>query len=572
MKPQAKDIEKLVADFGARRIDRGQFLRRGLGLGLSMSAVGSLLAACGGEEAPEGAPAPPPPAATGAEEPSATSGAEEPTAAPQGGTLRYRLLIDVINLDPANMPGSVEEEMMAGTYEQLVSYKPGTLDRVNSLAETFEPSSDGLSIHFKLKEGIPFHKDYGEVTAEDVKFSFERVAGLTKPKIDSPYKGDWAALKEVQVDSTYEGTIVLKEKFAPLLRTTLPVIYAGSIHSKKAVEELGDKYATNPVGTGPYEFAEWVPKQHVIVKRFADWGGASSELATPQWDEIQGIPVVEDSAADIALETGDVDFGQLPLASIDRFSDNSDFSVLKFTTFDYGWIGMNMLDETLQDVNVRQAVRYGIDIPSILEAAFEGRYARASAILPENLGIGYWADAPVYDRDVDKAKGYLAASGLSSLDLTMHIPTGEIGTKPLAEIVQANLGEIGINVKIVSEDPSSYYALTKDDLRSRQLFYVQYVGAPDPYWLTEWFTCDQFDIWNWMYWCDKQADALQAQAVKEFDDQRRGELYIEFQKLWDQAVHTVWSHYPVRYIGAKKGIEPAARPDGRLVPWATRSV
>src|SRR5262245_41516449 len=131
MKPQTKDIEKLVADFGAHRIDRGQFLRRGLSLGLSMSAVGSLLAACGGEEAPEAAPAAPPPAATGAEEPSATTAAEpSPPAAPQGGTLKYRLLIDVINLDPANMPGSVEEEMMAGTYEQLVSYKPGTLDRV----------------------------------------------------------------------------------------------------------------------------------------------------------------------------------------------------------------------------------------------------------------------------------------------------------------------------------------------------------------------------------------------------------------------------------------------------------
>ena len=68
-------------------------------------------------------------------------------------------------------------------------YAPGTWDLVNQLAETFEPSADGLQFAFKLKEGIQFHGGYGEVTAEDVKFSYERIAGLTTPPLDpeSPY-------------------------------------------------------------------------------------------------------------------------------------------------------------------------------------------------------------------------------------------------------------------------------------------------------------------------------------------------------------------------------------------------
>ena len=161
--------------------------------------------------------------------------------------------------------------------------------------------------------------------------------------------------QEVRVDGKYEGTIILKEQFALLTRTTLPAYYGGSILSKKAVTELGEEYALNPVGTGPYEFVEWEPKQRVLLQRFAEWGGASSEFVTPQWDEIEAIPDRRDAAADIALETGDLDFGEIALASVERFEENDDFTVGKYVTFDYSSID-EPEDPALQDVNVRQAL------------------------------------------------------------------------------------------------------------------------------------------------------------------------------------------------------------------------
>ena len=88
-------------------------------------------------------------------------------------------------MDPAFYPARADE-IATGVFEGLVTYKPGTWEVVNKLAETFEPSADGLQFDFKLKEGIQFHGGYGELTAEDVKFSYERIAGLTKPKIDRP--------------------------------------------------------------------------------------------------------------------------------------------------------------------------------------------------------------------------------------------------------------------------------------------------------------------------------------------------------------------------------------------------
>jgi peptide/nickel transport system substrate-binding protein len=545
---------RLVNDYLQRRIGRRQFLERAAGLGFSLSAASALLAACGGGDE-EGAPA-----ATGAK-----------GAATASGPLRLRLLNDIINLDPAFYPALADEVAMLGVYEGLVRYTPGTWKVENQLAESFEPSPDGLRFDFKLKEGIQFHGGYGEVTAEDVKFSYERIAGLTSPKLDSPYKGDWAPhLQEVQTSGKYEGTIILKEQFAPLMLTTLPV-NGGLVLSKKAVEEKGKKYATSPIGTGPYEFVEWRPKRDVRLKRFADYGGASADTTGTIWDELVLIPIEEDEAASIALETGEIDSGQLPLASIDRFEENDEFTVEKRTALDYTWIGMNTRSPKLEDINVRQAIRYAIDVPSILEAAFEGRWQRATAIIPPGMPIGYWKDAPVYERDLDKANQFLSQASNPPTELDFRL-TEETGAKETGEIVQANLSEIGIDVKLHQLDSSAYYALEKDEMRSRDLFFVGFVTQPDPSWSTVWFVCDQIDVWNWMYWCNKDYDRLHYTALKEPDQAKRNDMYIEMQMLWDAAVHSIWLAWPTNYFGAREGVQPGLRPDGHFVPTAFTAV
>ena len=133
--------------------------------------------------------------------------------------------------------------------------------------------------HFKLKQGIEWQKGYGEVRASDVKFSFERIAGLTKPNLNSPYSRGLAGARDRAGEGPYEGTIILKEPFGPLMHSTLPV-GSGKVLPEKAVEKLGKKWATNIVGSGPYEFEHWVPGQKVTLKRFDHYSGANSAYAT----------------------------------------------------------------------------------------------------------------------------------------------------------------------------------------------------------------------------------------------------------------------------------------------------
>ena len=521
-------------------MDRRQFLQRGTALGLALPA-GALLSGCGG------------------------SGSEQQ---PQSDTLRVRLVGDITNLDPAFFADtSVDEPVMSCVYEGLVTYKPGASDFevVNQLAESLEPSADGLSYDFVLKQGIAFHGDYGELTADDVKFSYERMAGLTKPKLDSPYGGDWEALKEVRVKDKYSGTIILKEPFAALMHSTLPVT-SGYVLSRKAVEELGDKFATKPIGTGPYEFVKWTPKQSVRLTRFA---GYKTGFLEPEWKEIVLVPIPEDNAADIALETDAVDFGQIGLASVERFGGNDSFGTDKRPTLGYVSIGMNVLSPKLSDINVRRAIRAALDVPSMLEAAFSGTYVRANAVIPEEMGLGYWPEAPVYERDVEQAKGFMSQAGVNSLELSYSY-TEEPGANEVAEITQANLAEIGIKVKLDKTDEGTFYELGKK-LRDRELVWVNYETQPDPSFSMVWFTCDQFDQWNWTYWCSERFDELQAEGLTTQDEARRQAIYIEMQEVWDENVNSVWLAFPTHYYAHKKGLKPAVSPHGRILPQAFTS-
>ncbi len=567
MSADDRQVARLVNDVLEQRIDRRQFFRRAAALGLSIPVASGIFAACGGGggggtagEAGGGG------ATTGA---GGGGGGGETQAAAVPDRLTIRLNGDLNNLDPALYPSSVDSQMSSGMMEGLITYKPGTLDIANQLAETFTPSSDGLSFDFKLKEGILWQKDYGEVTAEDVKYSYERIAGLTKPKLDSPYAGDWApALKEVKVNDKYSGTIILGEPFAAVMRSTLPV-GSGWVLPKKAIEERGDKFGTDPVGSGPYEFVKWTPKRDILFKKFEQYN-TGFDYGGTIFPEVRYVPIDDDSAADIALETGEIDFGTISLKGIDRFGANDKFKVYKQETLNYTWIGMNMLHPKLSDIRVRKAIRLAVDVPGILDAAFEGRMTRATGIIPPNMGVGYWADAPVYDRNVDEAKALMADAGVSSLELTYTF-TEDTGSKDVAQIVQANLADIGIKVSLNLVDSGTFNTLGKQE-RDRQLFYVGYVTEPDPSWSTVWFICKQLDVWNWMYWCDKEYDRLHFAALKELDEQKRTDMYIEMQKLWDAAAHTIWTHWPTDYFASRKGIEASIYPTSWWLPQAFKAV
>lgn len=485
-------------------------------------------------------------------------------------TLRVRTGTDMHNLDPAFWTSKEDANIAECILEGLVSFAPGTFDLVNTLAAEFELADDAMSYRFKLKQGIPFHGDYGEVTSADVKFSYERIAGILKPDIKAVYKGDWAALAAVDLDGKYGGIIRLKQPFSPLERTTLPVM-SGKILSEAAVKDLGDKFATELVGSGPYQLDEWVPDQQTTLSRFADYGGASSEYAEPPvWEQIVISPITEDVAAANAMRTGTEDFGEVGLSFVDTIDNQAGWNLEPATTTTYQFLSMNVEDEILSDIRVRQAIRLAVDVPSILEAAYEGRYRRANAIVAEEMGLGYWADAPERELDLAEAQRLMDEAGVGEITLRLTTLNAQ-AERTAAQVIQSNLKEIGITVDLEIQGAAALYEIPGDGGGgpNRQLVYLNYVTEPDPHWAFVWWTKEQIGLWNFTNWTDPKFEAGFNSAAEERDEAKRTQTYVDMQELWDESASVVWIAYWVSYFASTDQIEPSLRPDASPIYWNT---
>ena len=526
-------------------IDRRQFVLRGAALGALLTGSSSLLAACGGNTSLTSSGS----AGGGA----ITIGADTPTS-----------------FDPAFAQYYTDLMVDGAVYEGLITYKPGTYTVVKQLAETFEPSADGKSFHFVLKKGVQFQGGYGELTTDDVKFSFERIAGMTKPVLESSYVADWAPqLKEVQIAGKYEGTIVLNNAFAPLMHTTLPTL-SGLIVSKKAVLHLGKQFGAHPIGSGPYQVQSFTPNRQVVLTKFANWSGASKGFVQADYDKITITANGDPTFVDAGLSSGDLNAALIEGSQLKRLSADDSLNVAKFTSLSYDWIGMNVTDPSLSDIDVRKAIRLAIDVPAIIEVAYDSASPRATAVLPPTMGIGYWKDAPVYKRDVGAAKALMQGAGVSGLDLSLVVSNSPSYFKTIAELVQANLADIGIKVSIDVQDAATFYAPNAEALKKLQLFGLDFASFPDPFWSMQWFTTAQIGPggYNWMSWSNHQFDALNEQAAAELDDDKRTELYIEMQQIWDENANSVWLAWPSIIWAADKSVTMTVRPDGLPVVQA----
>ena len=532
-------------------MNRREFLTRAAAIGLSASTAGALLTACSS---------------------SPTTSSSGQAKAHAAKTLNWRPSADVKNVDPAILPGLEDPTYVQSFFETLFTYKPGTWQRVNCLAETFEQSKDGLQFHFTLKQGIPFQKGYGELQASDVKYSFERIAGLNNPNLHSPYQGDWAALKTVRVDSKYSGTIIMKEVFAPTTATLGGAgVASGCIVSEKAVEKLGKNFGTNPVGTGPYEWTSWVPGQKLVMTKFSGYGGANKAYANPiLFEEIQAQPIASDQTAYLALAQGTINYCELGTATVKTARANSSIKVHSTPSGLYYWLAMNVTEPPLTNIWLRRAIRSAVDVPGIIKDAYNGLYTRTNAIIPPSMRIGYWHDAPQYDQNIALAKSYMSKSGLSNVELKLNVDNVQADVTG-AQVVAANLGQIGIKVNVEPVDPATLASIPGPGGGGAhpQLLYYYYGGEADPNEWFEWWTCAQMGLWNWDHWCNPQFTDLTKRALATYDVAQRNQLYIQAQQLWNSESSMVWICNSDNYIGCQPYVKPSFLAQGGLLIWNT---
>lgn len=481
--------------------------------------------------------------------------------AQQGKVLRVRSYADIQNLDPAFRKGAPEDDVMRNIFVGLADMTPGDewkwrLDGAAKLGQT-----DATHIDFTLMDGLTWSDGHGPVTADDVKFSFER---MIDPKLDSPYKGDWEVLDHVEVKDDKSGTIVLKAPFPPLWNVGL-VFGSGKIVSRKAVEAMGGRFDTKPPAqSGRYLMKEWLPKQRVVLVRNPDWKGEA-----PHFDEIHVIPIEDAKTAELGLEAGDIDYTWVEASSIPRFKQTppKGGKLAVKPSLAYVWLGMNVEAAPFDKLEVRQAVQQAIDVPSVLEAAYFGAAAPATGIIAPGL-IGH-REKTLYSYNPDAARALLKKAGLDSgFECTLAILNTTEFTSA-AQAVQANLAEIGITVTIQQYDSGTFWSLgdqkSGDSWKKLQLIINRFSMQPDPSFATDWFTPEQIGVWNWERWNSKEFGELNTKAKIELDAQKRNDMYKRMQDLMDESGAYVFLTHGAVGVCYSDKIDPALMPNGNPI-------
>lgn len=477
-------------------------------------------------------------------------------SSPYAKELRIANTDDISTFDPAYMnSGERELTIMRCLFNGLLKYKEGTWEVVSDLAESWEVSGDNKVVTFKLRKGIQFHKGYGEMTAEDVKFSYERIIA---PGSTAAEKGSWKQLDHVEILNTYNIKLVFKEPKADLFTSVLPM-NAGMIVSKKAVEKLGqEKFAFNPVGTGPYELESWEPKKRVKLKAFKGYWGPKPKVET-----VSFIPIAEETTCEIALKTGEIDVSRVAPLNIAAFKKDKKFSVFLKPDLRIYWLGLTVDRPPFDNPKARQAMRYALDVDKIIEAAYFGLAERATTILPPGVP-GRWEGAPVYKQDFEKAKRLLKEGGMpDGFKMTLNGPSFE-AQRVMAEVIKADAAKVGIDVEIQLKEQAAANDVANKGEASAYL--INYTSTVDPAYVMQWFVPGTG--WNPSQWDNKIYADLLDRGGKEVDPGKRAVYYADAQKEMDKDAWAIWLTHGFKvWISPKKVDMGAIFPDGMLAPW-----
>jgi peptide/nickel transport system substrate-binding protein len=476
----------------------------------------------------------------------------------KGKTLKIRSMQDIQVLDPGWMIGDTEIDLQYACLGSLAVYQPGEkLSWQPSAFVEHVEQTDDRHIAFTLKKGIRWSGGFGELTAEDVKYSYERIAD---PKNNSPWKDKWAALQEVQITDSHSGIIVLKQPFLPLWYTTI-CDGTGSIVCKKAVEAKGGKFTTEfPAVCGPYEVKSWSPKQRLVLSANPLWTGER-----PAFDEIQILFIEDPKTAELAYESGDVDLTGVSLSSLANYKAKlpENTKLYEGPGLAWTWMGMNTEHPKLKDIRVRQAIQSAVDVDAVIQAAYGGvESARARGIVPTGL-LGHRTKTAFEKPNPEKARALLKEAGVSDLALELKILNQTVNVTS-AQVIQANLKDVGIDLTVTQLDSGPFWNLGVEsagkDWKDLQLWIMRFQDSPDPSQCTQWYVSKQVGVWNWERWKNPEFDQLNEKALAEHDETKRAAIYVRMQEMMEQTGAYVWIAFEPVDIMYRQTVVPVILP------------
>ena len=486
--------------------------KRLISICLSLALSLGLLAGCGGGG--EGSSQP-----SGSGSGSGSLEGVEPTGTSD--TLLIGTSVEPATLDPHIHSNVSTRFLLQNVYRGLVGYNlDGEIEC--EVADHYTVSDDSLTYTFVLKDGVTFH-DGSPVTAEDVKYSFDRIMADDSTATYKSYFTDCGVTVNVVDEKTVE--FVLPEPCAPFLEyLSLPE----SAIISKAWMEAGNDIATSAMGCGPYQFVSWDRGLQIDVEGYDGY----YKEGLPKTKNVSFIFYLDETTRNNALLSGEVDLiDYVSATGVTQFEGNSDVTV-------YSRQGAFMMLEfnceegsPFADYRVRQAVAYAINREAVIETAFNGRGTPLYGFPTIKGQQGYNGEFDNYfSRDLDKAKELLAEAGyadgfecsiLATSDYSFHEQT--------ALVVADALSEIGITV--TADLPDWATRIERSNTGDYDMIVCGTIGKIlDMDWASIFYQSGPVRMDASPYFADDEIDRLLYEGRTTLDEDARNEIYQQFRE------------------------------------------
>jgi len=471
----------------------------------------------------------------------------------------YAVNNEVVTMDPHVNDFYYSNNAQWGPYERLteiVVQPDGSMKTEPLLAESWKASPDAKTFTFNIRKGVKF-TDGTPLNAEAVKWNFERIIAINHGPA-----GRLPKIEKMQVLDEYTLEITLANPYAPFIEqlTKGPCIISPTAARKNEVAgDWGQKWLhENAVGTGPYLLDKWVKGEYVrLVKNPDYWRG---------WDgkHLEAIVlrlVLEPPVRRIMVETGEADLIVEPavddIEALKRAA-NVDVEI-------HPWHRMWMIPlrqrGPLADKKVRQALSHAFDYEGALQAVFRG-YAIQPKGPIQNTSWAHKPDVKQYKRDLEKAKSLLAEAGYAGggFNLTIGILAGNAVHQTVSEILQANLRDIGITLKIQEyADVAVWLGDLRTDLEKGPDIYIWHhtasINDPEDNFRRQYHSSFIPRGNNMMYFNIPRADQIIDRAVATTDVQERTRLYHELQDLLVEEAVCIWFAQPSDFVVKSKALK-----------------
>jgi peptide/nickel transport system substrate-binding protein len=427
--------------------------------------------------------------------------------------LRYGFTSEPVTLDPLHPSNTADgRSILFNVFEGLV--KPDTEGRLQPcIAESWTVEQGGLVYNFKLRQGVLFH-DGSPLKPVDVQFTLETA-------IAAGFEG-FTGIEKVE---TVNDTVIMTLKKAD--PEFLPYITIGIVKADNPDREK------NTIGTGPFYIESYTVQQSLVLKKFDDYWRPPQEEGTPRLDKVTIVFFSDSDALLLGLRGGSID-GASVTGSLTQQLDPQRFDIVPGYSAAVQLLALNNARPPLDDIRVRQALNYAVDIQGIIDAAFFGQGRPSGSPLIPGLAAYYEQSlSNPYPLDFDRARSLLAEAGYGEggqkLSLEITVPSNYVMHVDTAQVITGQLAKAGINAVIKLVDWATWLS---DVYRNRE--YQATIISLDannvsPRSFLARYRSDSGS--NFINFKSADFDRVYDAALSETDDEKRAGLFREAQQI-----------------------------------------